>query len=240
MSNEFFSSRKILMGGVLAAVLGTASLVVIAKDATTETLADDQQRSCEDRGHDGDRFDRRDGHHGDREGFSGRDSRDNRGDRHGRDMAGDMHGGMGRGDMPGMSGGMHGGMNGGMGRGDMGPGMFVSERAFGKLELTAEQRTAMTSVQDETRSKNWELMGEVMKVNNRIRDLYAADTFDEKALNQAYSDLASLQQKMFVSGSEARTHMLSLLTDEQRQQLKADDHGKGEKRNQQDDRGPRG
>ena len=218
MSNEFFSSRKILMGGVLAAVLGTASLVVIAKDATTETLADDQQRSCEDRGHDGDRFDRRDGQRGERDG------------RHGREMAG----GMGRGEMgPGMQGGMHGGM----GRGGMGPDMFGSERAFGKLELTAEQRTAMTSVQDEARSKNWELMGEVMKVNNRIRDLNAADTFDEKALNQAYSDLASLQQKMFVTGSEARTHMLSLLTDEQRQQLKADDHGKGEKRNQQDDRG---
>ncbi|MCY0965875.1 Spy/CpxP family protein refolding chaperone [Parathalassolituus penaei] len=238
MSNEFFSSRKILMGGVLAAVLGTASLVVIAKDATTETLADDQQRSCEDRGHDGDRFDRRDGQRGERDGRHGREMAGGMGrGEMGPGMQGGMHGGMGRGEMgPGMQGGMHGGM----GRGGMGPDMFGSERAFGKLELTAEQRTAMTSVQDEARSKNWELMGEVMKVNNRIRDLYAADKFDEKALNQAYSNLASLQQKMFVSGSEARTHMLSLLTDEQRQQLKADDHGKGEKRTQQDDRGPRG
>jgi Spy/CpxP family protein refolding chaperone len=56
--------------------------------------------------------------------------------------------------------------------------------------------------------------------------LYAAKTFDEKALNKAYGKVAELQQKMFMVASEARTHMYGLLTAEQRQQLQQSPDGK--------------
>ena len=196
MSNEFFSSRKMLMSGVLAAVLGTASLVVIAKDSTSADPADNQQRSCENgRGQDADRGDRM-GRDGDRMG------RHDRGFRQDDGLA-----------MKGMP---------GMGRGGMDM-TAMGERELRNLDLSAEQQGRITAIQDEARSKNWSLMGESMKVHNRIRDLYAAATFDEKALKQAYTDLAALQQQMFMSGTEARLHVMSVLTDEQRQQLKSDD-----------------
>jgi Spy/CpxP family protein refolding chaperone len=116
----------------------------------------------------------------------------------------------------------------GMGHGMMGMGRMGGDRdfAFRGLDLTDEQRATMTTIQDKMRKDHWALMGEMMDARNTIRDLYAAKTFDEKALNKAYGKVAELQQKMFMVASEARTHMYGLLTAEQRQQLQQSPDGK--------------
>ncbi|MFK4753189.1 Spy/CpxP family protein refolding chaperone [Oceanobacter antarcticus] len=108
----------------------------------------------------------------------------------------------------------------------MGPGMMPMGRmgegrelVWRDLDLTDEQRADMTGIRDKMRKDHWAVTGAMMDIHNTIRDLYAAEKFDEKALNKAYGKLAELQQQMFLIGTQAKTKMMALLSSEQRQQL---------------------
>jgi Spy/CpxP family protein refolding chaperone len=123
--------------------------------------------------------------------------------------------------------GMHRRDQDGMGMG-MGQGMERMDGryklAFRGLDLTDKQRDDIRDIRDSMQKDRWAVTGKMMDAHNKIRDLREADKFDAKAINKAYEELAELQQEMFMIGVQAKTSMVSLLTTEQRQQLKEERH----------------
>jgi Spy/CpxP family protein refolding chaperone len=125
-------------------------------------------------------------------------------------------GGMGHGMMGGY--GMGPGMMGG-GYG-MGPGMMGGGWGMGPQELpdlSADQRTKIGKIQDETRRKHWELMGQVMEEQARLRDLYDAPKRDSGAIADTYKKISELQRRMYESAADAHKHMEAVLTKEQQE-----------------------
>jgi Spy/CpxP family protein refolding chaperone len=142
-------------------------------------------------------------------------------------MGGDGYGcpGMGYGMHPGMMGygyGMHPGMMGyGMGPGmmggyGMGPGM-MGPGGRGMADLTPEQRKQIGKLQDETRKKNWELMGQVMDEQARLRDQYDAPKPDSDAVASSQKKINDLQRQMYENANKAHERMEAVLTKEQKE-----------------------
>jgi Spy/CpxP family protein refolding chaperone len=132
------------------------------------------------------------------------------------------YGGYGGGYGPGY--GMGPGMMYGYGGYGMGPGMMYGygygPRGYGwgaGLNLTDEQRGKIGKIQQDLRSKQWDLMG-------KIQDEYArgAAAPDEAAAGKADDQIAALQQQMFNNAADARKQMDAVLTKEQRQTLGQD------------------
>jgi Spy/CpxP family protein refolding chaperone len=123
--------------------------------------------------------------------------------------------GMGPGMMNGydMGPGMMGGY--GMGSGMMGGGWGLGPQ--GLPDLSADQRTKIGKIQDETRRKHWELMGQVMEEQARLRDLYTAPKRDSDAIANTHKKISELQRRMYESAADAHKRMESVLTKEQQE-----------------------
>lgn len=132
-----------------------------------------------------------------------------------------MMGGYGMG--PGMGGygmggyGMGPGMVGGygMGHGMMGGGWDMGPQ--GLSDLTADQRTQIAKIRDETREKHWGLMGKMMDEQARLRDLYDAPKRDSDAIANAHKKISELQRRMYEDAADAHKRMESVLTKEQQE-----------------------
>lgn len=124
-----------------------------------------------------------------------------------------MMGGYGMG--PGMMGGygMGPGMMGGYG---MGPG-WGGYGPHGLPDLTADQRAKISKIQDETRRRHWELMGQMMDEQARLRDLYDAPKQDSAAVTKAYAKISDLQRQMYESSADAQKRIEAVLTKEQKE-----------------------
>ncbi len=154
-----------------------------------------------------------------------------------------MMGGMGGGMMPmmGRGGPMGGGMGmmgmmpmmmrGGMmpmmgGMGMMGGGMMPMMMGrqgmmLGMLDLSDEQRARIRTIQRETASKVRRLWVQMADEADRLRDLYAADRPDPKAIGRAYSKIFDLKRQIIEARVAARNRMTDVLTPEQRKALKS-------------------
>jgi len=121
----------------------------------------------------------------------------------------------------GMGHGMGGyGMGPGMGGYGMGPGMMGGGYGMGPQglsDLTAEQRTQIAKIRDETRKKHWELMGKMMDEQARLQDLYDAPKRDADAIANAHKKLSELQRRMYEDAADAHKRMESVLTKEQQE-----------------------
>lgn len=126
------------------------------------------------------------------------------------------YGGMG---MMGMGPGMMGGgmMGGGYG---MGPGMMMGYGALNGLDLSDEQRAKIDKIFDAERKQHWSVMGKMMDEQNKLRDLYAQETPDPKKVGAVYGEIAKLRQQMIEEHVQASNQMQSVLTKEQREQLR--------------------
>jgi Spy/CpxP family protein refolding chaperone len=120
--------------------------------------------------------------------------------------------GMGPGMMMGGGYGMGPGMMGGDG---MGPGMGMGPQ--GLPDLTPDQRTKISKIQDDTRRKHWELMGKVMEEQSRLRDLYDAPKRDADAITDTHKKISELQRKMYEDSADAHKRMEAVLTKEQKE-----------------------
>src|SRR5512139_1492545 len=116
---------------------------------------------------------------------------------------------------PGMMGGY--GMGPGMGGYGMGPGMMGGYGPQGMPDLSADQRAKIGKIQDETRRKNWALMGQMMDEQAKLRDLYDAPKRDSDAINNAYKNINELQRRMYESAADAHKRMEGVLTKEQKE-----------------------
>ena len=116
---------------------------------------------------------------------------------------------------PGMMGPGTGMMGGGMGPGGMGMGAHP----FAMFDLTDDQRAKLSKIQDETRKRQWDLMGKLFDEQARLRDVYATERPDPKQVGQAYGNMAKIQQQMAEIATDAHNRMFDVLTKEQRDQL---------------------
>lgn len=116
----------------------------------------------------------------------------------------------------GMGMGMPGGM--GMGPGMMAPGMGAGP--FATLNLSTEQRTKINAIQDSLRKQQWTLQGKINDEEARLRDLYLVDQPDPKRVGQAYGNIFDLRRQMIEAQVQAQNQMQSVLTAEQRNQIR--------------------
>jgi len=145
------------------------------------------------------------------------------------------HGGMmgpgGYGGMMGGYGGMMGpGMMGGYG-GMMGPGMMsgyggmvghgMMGGALWALDLNDTQRAQILKIQDDARRKNWDLMGKSQDEMAKLRDTYlASGKLNRKAILDSYKRIDELRLQRIDNTLDAAEKIESVLTTQQRDQLK--------------------
>jgi len=125
-----------------------------------------------------------------------------------------MGGMMGQGTMGG--GMMEQGMTGGYGQG-MGSGMMGR---YGGLDLSDEQRAKIAGIQREVGRKQWELMAKMHDQKFHMHDLYGAGKVDDASARKAFDEMSDAHRQMFETTLEARKRIDSVLTDEQRKQLR--------------------
>ena len=119
------------------------------------------------------------------------------------------------------------GMMGGYGRGMMGgPGMMGDGASFGAtaplaaLNLTDEQRDKIAGLREENRRKNWDRMGKMRSEQFKLRQMYDADNVDPQAVAEQQKKVDELRREMLVSRLETHKQVLTVLTPEQRKELR--------------------
>lgn len=102
-----------------------------------------------------------------------------------------------------------------------GPGMGGGMQSPWSLDLTAEQQAKLNQIRDEARNKQWSLMVQMRDEMAKVRGLYAAKTWDEKAIAQEFEQFTKLRQQMFDNMMEARKSMEGVLSKEQLEKLRS-------------------
>ncbi len=101
-----------------------------------------------------------------------------------------------------------------------GPGMMGGGWGMGpwsRVDLSAEQRIQVNRIRDETRRKNWDLMGRLMDEQARLRDLYDAPKRDTDALSEAHRKISGLKQQIYESSEDAYDRIDAILTPKQKE-----------------------
>ncbi|MDH5263458.1 MAG: Spy/CpxP family protein refolding chaperone [Betaproteobacteria bacterium] len=118
---------------------------------------------------------------------------------------------------PGMGGGM-------MGMHGEGAGAMDGARwaALGRLNLSDEQRTKVTTIRRDLQRKNHALMGSMHEIRWQAEDARKSAEFDEAAARKRYDAGAAIRKQMFEARLEAHKKIQDVLTKEQREQLGKD------------------
>jgi len=95
------------------------------------------------------------------------------------------------------------------------------------LDLTDAQRSKISAIHDANRKKNWALMGKMMDDGAKLRDLYAADRLDIKAITAVYDRIFATQKGMIGNSLSAHNQQYDVLTDAQRKEWKELRSGRG-------------
>lgn len=143
-------------------------------------------------------------------------------------MTGSGHGGYAMGPMgmmdmmagAGMMSGSHrmGGM-GHMGMMHRGPGT-MGIGPLGMLDLSDEQRTTIRKLQNDLRKRHWNTMGQIMDEQSELRELFAGEQHDPKAIGAVYGKIFDYRRQMIEEKIEAMNRMRAILTEEQQKRLK--------------------
>ncbi len=88
------------------------------------------------------------------------------------------------------------------------------------LELTPEQRSRMRELHFQAARKAIELRGRVAQASVELRRLMSSPQLDADAIRSAASELAEARGVLFRHGVETRVASLSMLTEEQRGQMR--------------------
>jgi len=105
------------------------------------------------------------------------------------------------------------------GHGPMGMGPYHA------LNLSEQQRSKISQIQDETRRKNWDVMGKLLDEQARLRELFAAEKRDPSAIGKQTMKMAELRRQLVEASVDAHNRMEALLTKEQKEQLRSFRHG---------------
>ena len=152
---------------------------------------------------------------------------------------GNWHGpGGGPGYGAGMDPGMMGGHRDHMGPGTMhgrGAGMMRGrwERMAQALGLSENQRAKVRGIMEDTRRKNWDVLGQIRSERFKLREMLRGDKVDPNAAVEQKRKVDDLKRQVMRSRLEARNQVLALLTPEQREKARAygprrrSGHGRG-------------
>ena len=124
---------------------------------------------------------------------------------------------------PGMMGPGYGyGPGSGYGPGMMGPGYGGYGRGGGlaALNLTDEQRDKVFALQEENRAKHWGTMGKLRSETFKLRGMYNSDKLDANGIAEQQKKVDELRREMLKSRVESAKQIESILTPEQRKQLR--------------------
>ena len=143
---------------------------------------------------------------------------------YGRGMMGDGYGpgygyGPGQGSGPGMMGRGYGGGGYGYGPGMMGGG-YGPGGPLAALNLTDEQRNKIFALQEENRAKNWGTMGKMRSEMFKLSSLLNSDKADTNTVLEQQKKVDELRREMLKSRIENHKQVESVLTPEQRKQLR--------------------
>jgi Spy/CpxP family protein refolding chaperone len=119
---------------------------------------------------------------------------------------------------PGMMGGY--GMAPGMMPYGMVPGMMGGYGVGAELNLTEEQRSQITKIQNELRQKLLEVMGKMQDEMLQMRELFTSNNSDEAALKNIFKKMSDLRQEMFDQLLSTKKQVNAVLTTEQLEILK--------------------
>ena len=120
---------------------------------------------------------------------------------------------------------------GGMGMGHMmgGYGMMgmggMMMGGFGMLDLSAKQIDQISDLQTRLQKQHWQLMGKMIDQQADVRKTWSESKPDPKKVGAAYSKLFELQRQAIEERVAMMNKMYDLLTDKQREQLKAGPRG---------------
>jgi len=107
----------------------------------------------------------------------------------------------------------------GMGPGMMGMGMMGLGPIW-SLDLNENQRRAIDNIMNEAHSQHWAMMTSTLGAYGKLRELYAAETWDAAAIGKVYDEIHKNKRAMIESGIKTRNRIYDQLTKEQREQLK--------------------
>ena len=92
--------------------------------------------------------------------------------------------------------------------------------AYGRLDLTPQQREQLDRLQLGLFQQEATLAAQMYEPDAQLRKMYAAGTSDAAALDPVFAKIANIQRQMFQARLAAKTRFEALLTPEQRQRLK--------------------
>jgi len=105
------------------------------------------------------------------------------------------------------------------GRGDRGMTPGIGERLHA-LGLTEEQRQKVGAIMEDTRRKNWDVIGQVQTERYKLRQMFHGDTVDPAAVTAQQAKVDDLKRQLLRARLEARNQVFALLTPEQREKAR--------------------
>ncbi|MFH1604864.1 MAG: Spy/CpxP family protein refolding chaperone [Pseudomonadota bacterium] len=104
-----------------------------------------------------------------------------------------------------------------------GPGMMQSyrEARLRALGLKDEQRAKIDRIREETRQKNWNVIGQIRTERFKLREMYRADKINAAGIVDQQRKVDDLRRQVLLARLEARNQVFALLTPEQRQKARA-------------------
>jgi Spy/CpxP family protein refolding chaperone len=106
--------------------------------------------------------------------------------------------------------------------GGQGPGMMMGGYGgpMAALNLTDEQQDKLFAIQEANRKKNWDTMSTMRSERFKLQRMYNADSVDSKSLLEQQKKVDDLRRQMLASRLDMRKQMESVLTPEQRKQIR--------------------
>ncbi|OGA14527.1 MAG: hypothetical protein A3H32_08000 [Betaproteobacteria bacterium RIFCSPLOWO2_02_FULL_63_19] len=106
-------------------------------------------------------------------------------------------------------------MGGGRGAGRM---LGRMARALG---LSEDQRAKVRRIMEDTRRKNWDVIGQIRSERFNLREMMRADKVDPDAAVEQKRKIDDLRRQIMRARLDARNQVLALLTPEQREKARA-------------------
>lgn len=121
---------------------------------------------------------------------------------------------------PGMMGGYGYHYGAGMMGGGWGQGGMMGLGPLYALNLNEQQLGKVNQIRDESRRKNWEIVGKIMDEQARMRDLLSAEKRDPSAIGKQAMKIAELRRQILESSVDTQNRIEALLTKEQKDQMR--------------------
>jgi len=106
-----------------------------------------------------------------------------------------------------------------MGYDHMGSGMRGGTWLIMQLDLSDSQKQKVREIHRQHRRENWNRMGEMMEHQEKLTELYDADTPDAKAIGEVYAAIFDIKRKKIESSIQTQIKARALLTKEQQKVL---------------------